>query len=135
MVAISTGDYDRAIRLSELAVRRRPLEESAHILLIKSLVLDGRAETALEHVEATEREFLAELGERPSLALRSAARRTIASAPGGVSLRAVIESLISSGVAALAAGAVEAGLDCLRRAAADADAANDGHLLGTRLRR
>lgn len=128
MVAISGGDYDRAIRLSELAVRRRPLEESAHIFLTKSLALDGRSEAALEHVEATERSFLAELGEKPSLALRSAARRTIASPPSGVSPRAVVESLISSGVAALSAGAVEAGLDCLRRAAADAEAVNDGHL-------
>jgi DNA-binding SARP family transcriptional activator len=133
MVAISVGDYSRAIRLAELGVRRRPFEESAHILLAKSLVLDGRPETALKHVEATERAFLAEIGEKPSPALRSSARPTISSAPLGVPPRAVVESLISSGVAALSAGAVEAGLDCLRRAVADAEAAKEKYLLAKSL--
>ncbi|MBK8159953.1 MAG: hypothetical protein IPK59_14695 [Rhodospirillaceae bacterium] len=128
MVAISAGNYDRAIRLAELGVRRRPFEESAHILLAKSLALSGRPEVALEHVDATERMFLAEIGEKPSPALRSAARRTIAAPPGGIPARTFIESLINSGVAALSAGAVEAGLDCLRRAAADAELIKDRYL-------
>jgi DNA-binding SARP family transcriptional activator len=128
MIAIASGDYGRAISLAERGVRRRPFEESCHILLTKSLVLGGRLETAQAHVTATERAFLTELGEKPSPALRSAARQTVASAPFGVAPRAVAESLIKSGVAALSAGAVDAGLDCLRRAAADAEALKDRHL-------
>ncbi len=128
MAALSSGDFGRATRVAELGARRRPLDESAHVLLVRSLVMDGRHEAALKHVEATERFFRAELGEDPTPALRSAARMTIASAPVGVSPRAVVSSLIDSGVAALAAGAVEAGLDCLRRAATDAERANDSHL-------
>src|SRR5205085_9115644 len=106
-----------------------PFNESAHVLLVKSLALSGRYDAALEHVGATEAVFLAELGERPSAALRSAARRTISSAPGGISPEAFINSLLQSGLAALSAGAADAGIDCLRRAVGDAEKIKDGHLL------
>jgi len=125
LTAMSTGDYDRAIRLAHLGAKRQPLDEGAHVLLTKSLALSGRCEAALEHVIATEAFFLSEVGEKPSPALRSAARRTVASPPGGVQPRAYVESLLSAGVAALSAGAVDAGLDCLRRAAADAERLGD----------
>jgi DNA-binding SARP family transcriptional activator len=125
MTSMSTGDYDRAIRLAHLGAKRQPLDEGAHVLLTKSLALSGRCEAALEHVIATEAFFLSEVGEKPSPALRSAARRTVAAPPGGVHPRAVVESLLSAGAAALSAGAVDAGLDCLRRAAADAESLGD----------
>jgi DNA-binding SARP family transcriptional activator len=92
--AISVEDYDHAIRLAELGVRGDSFNESAHVLLVKSLALAGRHDAALVHVEATERIFLAELGEKPSAALRSAARRTISSPPGGISPEAFVNSLI-----------------------------------------
>ena len=128
MQAIAVRDYGRAIRLAELGVRRLPFDESAHILLAKSLALAGSYDAALDHVQATERAFLAELGVKPSEALRSAARRTIASPPGGIGPSSVLKSLLESGLAALSAGAVDAGIDCLRRAVADAEAGNDRHL-------
>ncbi len=128
MQAIAGGDHARAIRLAERGVRRNPFDEGPHIFLVKSLVLAGRHEAALKHVEQTERLFLDELGERPSPALRSSARRTVAAPPGGVSPQAVVKSLIDSGLAALAAGAVDAGVDCLRRAVADAERCNDAYL-------
>jgi DNA-binding SARP family transcriptional activator len=125
MASMSTGGFDRAIRLAHLGAKRQPLDEGAHILLAKSLALSGRWEAALEHVMATEAFFLSEVGEKPSPALRSAARRTVAAPPGGVQPRSVVESLLSAGAAALSAGAVDAGLDCLRRAAADAESLRD----------
>lgn len=128
MKAVSGGNFERAIELAELAVRSRPLEESGHILLVKSLALDGKISTAMAHVEATEQEFFRQLGEKPSAALRAAARKNVAEAPQGVSQGAVIDSLIISGVAAVSAGAVDAGLDCLRRAAADSERFDDTHL-------
>ena len=131
--ALSAGQHDRAVQFAELGVRRQSLDESAHILLVKSLASAGRYEAALEHVEATDKAFLAELGERPSAALRSAARRTIASPPVGVSPEAVVKSLLDSGLAALAAGAADAGIDCLRRAVADAERFNASRLLATAL--
>lgn len=126
--ALSIGDYQRAIRLAELGSRRRPFDESSHILLVKSLTLAGRHKAAMNHIDATENTFLAELGEKPSPALRSAARLTIASPPGGVSREAVITSLLESGLAALSAGAADAGIDCLRRAVANAQKLKDHHL-------
>lgn len=125
MQAVSVGDHARAIHLAERGVRRAPLDEGAHILLVKSLALGGRDAAAQEHVDATEKAFLAELGEKPTAALRSAARRTVFSDAGGVSTRAVVTSLIDAGAAALAAGAVDAGLDSLRRAVAEAERAQD----------
>lgn len=131
--ALSVGHHDEAIRFAELGVRREPLDESAHILLVKSLASAERYDAALDHVEATERYFLAELGEKPSAALRSAARRTISSPPGGVSPEAVVNSLLDSGLAALAAGAADAGIDCLRRAVTDAESFKAPRLLATTL--
>jgi len=126
--ALSAGDHRRAIQLAELGARHGPLDESAHILLVRSLTLAGRYKAALDHIEATESTFLAELGEKPSAALRSAARRTISSPPGGVSPEAVVNSLMESGLAALSAGAADAGIDCLRRAVADAERLKDRQL-------
>lgn len=131
--ALSAGQHEQAIRFAELGVRRESLDESAHILLVKCLAAAGRHEAALDHVEATERLFLAELGERPSVALRSAARRTVSSPPGGVSPEAVVTSLLDSGLAALGAGAADAGIDCLRRAVSDAEKFDAPHLLATAL--
>lgn len=128
MQAVSIGDYARAIRFGELGARRAPLDEGAHILLVKSLALAGQAEAARDHVDATERAFLAELGEKPSGALRSAARRTIFSPLGGVSVQAVVTSLIESGLAAFSAGAADTGADCLRRAVAEAETSQDKQL-------
>lgn len=127
--ALSVEDHARALRLAELGVRRRPYDEAFHILLVRGLVLAGRYQAALDHVEATEAVFLAELGEKPSLALRSAARRTISAPPGGISLAAFVASSLNAGLAALSAGAVDAGIDCLRRAVSDAETFNDSHLL------
>jgi tetratricopeptide (TPR) repeat protein len=61
--------------------------------------------------------------------LRSAARRHLADAPFGVSTRAVAASLLESGRAAITAGAVDAGLECLRRACDDAERARDEQLV------
>ncbi len=125
---VSVENYDRAIRLAELAVRRSPYDERAHVLLVKSLAMAGRHAAAEQHAANTEQMFLSELGERPSSALRSAARRTISAPPSGISQEAFISTLIQSGVAALAAGALGAGVDCLRRATAEAENLKGGPL-------
>lgn len=128
MRAISIEDFDCAIRLARLSVRSDPFGENAHILLVKSLALAGRYEAAVAHVDETESFFLKELGEKPSPALRSAARRPISSAPGGISIEAFVNSLIQSGLAALSAGAAEVGIDCLRRAVIEAEKISSRHL-------
>lgn len=130
ITAISRGEHDRAVALAELAARREPFDEGAQVLLVKSLVMAGHRSAALRHVVNVEGRFRKDLGIDPSPALRSAARASLAAAPPGVSAEVLASSLLDSGRAALAAGAVDAGLDSLRRAGAQAEAAADDALLG-----
>lgn len=127
--ALSVGDAAAAIRHAERAVRLRPLDEGGHVLLVKALAQSGSMEAAEAHIEATEQEFLRQLGEKPSRALNAAARRNVADPPKGISEAAVIDALIQSGTAAFAAGAVDAGLDNLRQAAAKAEKLGQSHLV------
>lgn len=133
MRALSAGDHARARKLAERGVRCRPLDESGHIILVKCLAASGDIEAAVAHVDATEARFFKEIGEKPTPALRAAARKTVTDPPHGVSKSAVIDALIKSGKAAVSAGAVDAGLDCLRRAAADAEKVGDEYLLARAL--
>ncbi len=130
ITAISRNQHDLAIELAEVAARRSPYDEGAHVLLVRALVAAGHATAALEHVTAVESLFRAELGCEPTPALRSAARVNVAAAPPGVSPQALALSLLRSGRAAMSAGAVDAGIDCLRRAGAEAQSAGDPRLHG-----
>lgn len=130
ITAISRNNYDLAVELAEVAARRSPYDESAQVLLVKALALAGHPDAALEHVTAVESLYHDELGCEPSPALRSAARSSVAAAPPGVSTHAFASSLLRSGRAAMSAGAVGAGLDCLRRAGAEAESAGDPKLHG-----
>ena len=134
MRALSAGDYPRAKAFAERAIACRPFDEARYILLVKCLAASGDLDAAVAHVEATEERILIETGERPSPALRAAARKTIADPPAGVSKNASIDALIKSGKAAVSAGAVDAGIDCLRRAANDAETLNDSYLQALALR-
>lgn len=129
--ALARGDGDAAILCAERAVRLRPLDEGGHVLLVRALVASGKGEAALAHVEATERLFMGELGERPSPALRHAARRGLADPPPGISEAAAIAALVRRGTAALAAGATEVGLDCLTQAARRAETSGDDRCVAT----
>lgn len=128
--AISRDHVDRAVELAELGARRSPYDEGAQVLLAKALVVADHPEAALDHVISVEALFRAELGCDPTPALRSAARPGVAASPPGVSAGAMAASLLRSGRAAISAGAVEAGLDCLRSAGATAESASDATLHG-----
>jgi DNA-binding SARP family transcriptional activator len=127
--ALSRGDHQVALRLADIAARRAPYDEGAQILLVKSLVASGATDAAVALVADVEARFERELGVTASAALRSAARRGVAFTPPGVSAHSQATALLEAGRAALAAGAVDAGLDCLRRAAAEAEGAGDDVLL------
>lgn len=129
IVTLGSGDAAAAVDLARRCVQRAPFEESGHVLLVKALVAAGHGEAALDHIAAVETSFLRELGAEPSPALRSAARRHVADPPPGVPPAAVVTTLIDSGRAALAAGAVDAGVDCLRQATARAERVGDDQLL------
>lgn len=126
--ALAIGANQQALADAEILARRSPYDESAHVLLVKCLIATGRQEAAAAHVADVEARMRAELGVDHSSALRSAARATVAGAPLGVSAHALAVSLCDSGLAAIAAGATDAGLDCLRRAAGSSESLGDRRL-------
>lgn len=134
MAASAIGHTDRALALAELAARRQMLDEGAQILLVASLRAAGRYDAAAAAVDEVEERFGAELGTSPSPALRSAARAHIAAAPPGVPSRSRALSLLEAGQAALAAAAVDSGLETLRHAARVAEESGDDQVLGRCLR-
>ncbi len=129
--SISSRSYDQAIDLANAMVRRSPYDESPHVLLIKALALSGDIESAVRQVDASESMFREEMGVEPSPALRSAARPSVAAAVPGVSLLASAQSMLRAGLAAVSSGAVDAGVECLRRASSDAADAGDDQLLAS----
>lgn len=128
MLALEARDPARATRFAERAATRNPFDESGHVLLARSLVLAGRRDAAAAHVEEVEKLFLADLGVRPSPALRAALRQTPAGEPR-TGTSAAVGAGIEAGLAAVHAGASDAGLDLLRQAASDAERLGDVALL------
>lgn len=125
LAALTEGNGERALQLARHEVRRQPYEEGAHIHLIRALILSGRPDLALAHADHVDAAFRRELGQPPSPAVRSAARANVADPPPGLAPVAVVRMLLQSGNAAVNAGAVDAGIDSLRRAALAAEAADD----------
>ena len=128
--ALSGRQHDRAVALAGAMLRQAPFEEGAHILLVKALASSGDAEGAVRQADASEAMFSSELGVSATPAIRAAARPAIAAPIPGVSDRASAVSLCDAGLAALSAGAADAGIECLRGASAAAEAAGDKELLG-----
>lgn len=127
--AMSSRQYERAVTCAAAMVQRNPLDEGPHVLLVKALAATGDAAAALHQVEVSEAMFRSELGVEPTPAIRAAARATVASPVPGVSPLASALSLRDAGLAALSAGAADAGLECLRGATAAAETGGDTALL------
>lgn len=127
--ALSSRQYERAVTCAAAMVQRNPLDEGPHVLLVKALASTGDAAAALHQVEVSEAMFRSELGVKPTPAIRAAARATVASPVPGVSPRTSAVSLRDAGLAALSAGAADAGLECLRGATAAAETGGDTALL------
>jgi DNA-binding SARP family transcriptional activator len=131
---LADGRADAAVAYASRAVARNPLEEGNHELLVRSLAAAGDREAALRQVAVCEDTMRRELGTEPSAALREAAGAPAGSLVGlPVSGRAAVASQLDAGRAAITAGAVQAGIDCLRRASADAAACGDPALQGQAL--
>ena len=114
---MADGRLDEAARAAGLLVELQPLDEAHHELLVQALAMAGDAEGARRHVAAATRLLTEELGVAPSPTLAAAARVP----PGGSARspsegRASVIAQLDAGEAAVSAGAIEAGLDCLRRA-------------------
>jgi DNA-binding SARP family transcriptional activator len=124
---LAAGDARSAVELATRLVALDEYDEEAHALLIRAHVVAGNEADARRYLSATLERFRRDLGVEPSVTLVRAAdpvTGTLASRPGA-GTRATAGSLIAAGEAAIAAGAIEAGLDTLRRAVADAQDSGD----------
>ncbi|MDQ4037323.1 MAG: SARP family transcriptional regulator [Actinomycetota bacterium] len=123
------GRPREAVEYASRAVARNPLEEGNHELLIRSLAMSGDPTAARRQVAVCQDMLRHELGVEASEAVEDAAT-------AGVGLwrvapltgRAAASSQLDAGRAAIQAGAVDAGLQCLRRAVAEADHCQDAAL-------
>ncbi|MEV0594518.1 BTAD domain-containing putative transcriptional regulator [Nonomuraea cavernae] len=123
-----------ALPYARRAVAHNPLEEGNHELLVRILAVEGDRQAALRQVAICADILRRELGVEPSTALREAAD-TAPGSPMALPLSGSVAaaSQLEAGRAAIAAGAVDAGLQCLRRAVADAGRCRDAALQGRAL--
>ena len=123
------GAMQEAAGIAGRLVRRNPLDENYQALLVRSLAAAGDGAGAARQAVACRELFKRELGVQPGPALDAALRASPAAstalpATGHASAVAQLEA----GQAAIGAGALDAGLQCLRRAMAEADAGDDAVL-------
>jgi len=130
MQALVAGKGPLAASYARELVARAPLEESGHVLLVKSLAASGDVNGARDRVAACEQLFTSELGLKPSSAVSRALRTEAAERPPGLSHKSSALTLLEAGTTAVDAGAIDAGIECLRQAVADAEASKDTQLYG-----
>ncbi|HEV2774918.1 MAG TPA: BTAD domain-containing putative transcriptional regulator, partial [Solirubrobacteraceae bacterium] len=129
LARLGAGDAGGAADLAGRLVAMNPFDENFQTLLVRSLSAAGDGIGAVRQVARCTELFRRELGASPSPALAAAARTVTATptaAPRGGSAGA--RAQLEAGEAAIRAGALDAGLQCLRRAVADARGAGDSHL-------
>jgi DNA-binding SARP family transcriptional activator len=124
LARLGAGDAAAAVELARRLVRMNPLDENFQALLVRSLAASGDGVEAARQVARCRELFRRELGTEPSPAVAAASQAsTAAPTAAPVSGRAASSAQLEAGEAAIAAGALDAGLECLRRAVADAAAA------------
>jgi DNA-binding SARP family transcriptional activator len=133
LALLARGDADAARSHAAHLVRLNPYDENAHVLLVRCLRATGAAEAAERQVAACTQLFQEELGIEPSPALTSAAAEPLASVGTRVSGPSAVNVLIETGMAAVEAGAPEAGVARLRGAVASARREDDPVLLARAL--
>lgn len=131
---LAAGRPGDAVGYAARAVARNPLEEGNHEVLVRSLAMSGNRAAALRQVALCEDTLRRELGVEVSPALHDAAN-VDTSSPMTLPLhgRAAAISQLDAGRAAIDAGAVDAGLQSLRRAVTEAARCGDDALHGRAL--
>lgn len=124
LARLARGDARAAAELAGRLTRINPLDESFQELYVRCLAATGDGVGAARQVARVKALFNRELGLDPSPALYAASRAAESSPTSApVGGRAAAAAQLEAGEAAIAAGAMEAGMQCLRRAVADARAA------------
>jgi DNA-binding SARP family transcriptional activator len=130
---LGAGDPQGAAQLAARAVALDPLDENHQVLLVRALAAAGSGIEAARQVARCRELFRRELGAEPSAALEEAARTQATRSGPGPGNRHAARALLEAGEAAIGAGAFDAGLQCLRRAVADARGRGDDQLLAAAL--
>jgi DNA-binding SARP family transcriptional activator len=126
LAELAAGRPDRAVELATRLVALDPFDEGHHELLVRGLARSGDHTGALAQVAACRRLFQAELGCEPSPAVLQAAWSGPAGdGEGAVGDRIAARNHLEAGEAAMAAGALEHGLKCLRQARVESEACGD----------
>ena len=133
LALLARGDADTARSHAAHLVRLNAYDENAHVLLVRCLRAVGDAEAAKRQVTACTNLFRQDLGIDPSPALASAAAEPLASVGTRVSGPSAVNVLIETGMAAVEAGAPEAGVARLRGAVASARREDDPVLIARAL--
>jgi len=123
---LAAGDAPAAIGLATRLVALDEFDEEAHALLVRACSAAGDTAGARRHLAGAVDLLRRELGVEPSATLLGAADPAAAS-PAAAPVRgaAAARALLEAGEAAIGAGAVEPGLESLRRAVAEARQAAD----------
>jgi len=123
---LAAGASRDAADLAGRLVLQNPLDENYQVLLVRSLAAAGDGVGASRQVAACRELFLRELGVAPGLALEDA-MRTVTDIPTArpATGRSAATAQLDAGEAAIGAGALEPGLQCLRRAILEADTTGD----------
>ncbi len=129
--AVAAGVPLDGAALASRAVELNRFDDGAHELLVRCLARAGEVGAAREHADACEVLFRRELGRAPDPGVRRAADEHGAQSSGGD--RAAALGQLDAGRAAVAAGAVEPGVACLRQACAEARGVGDRALLARAL--
>lgn len=127
MACLVRGRHDEALAHARRVVALAPLEETAHELLLRTLVGAGAAAEARDHLRSATAMLRSELGQFDPVRLARAARahHQVAATP----TRGAVRGLLEAGEAAIGAGAVPDGLGQLERAVAAARRCGDDALL------
>jgi DNA-binding SARP family transcriptional activator len=126
MARMAGGALGEATTLASRLVRRNPLDENHQALLVRSLAASGDGMGAARQAAACRELFRRELGVDPGETLAAAMRTATAAATARPATgRAAAIAQLQAGEAAIGAGVLDAGLQCLRRAMVEADAAGE----------
>lgn len=134
LARLACGNCAEATDLAARLVRHNPLDEDYQVLWVRCLAASGDGLSAARQASACRELFLRELGVHVGAALDAAMHTTTATpttrpATGRMAAMAQMEA----GEAAIGAGVLDAGLQCLRRAIVEADSTGDA-VLRTRAR-
>jgi DNA-binding SARP family transcriptional activator len=127
--ALAAGNPRRAVELATRLLGVDPLDEDAHVLLVRAFAATGDEVAVERQLNASLELFRHELGTAPGPELYEAARIEPTPRPmEGGSGRTAVLALLETGEAALGAGAIDVGIDQFRRAVAEAVGIRDPSL-------